>query len=287
VKVTPSPEEVARLAELAKRRDDRMALREKRRAEREARRQARLAAQADAGGKKGGAPEASDYRTGKPDAVWMCNATDRGTELKVSKARNIHEWITIIPTVLGGFQTRPSLGRYVDDIAQVITRNRDVSPKRLGLVELSLPNEVLQIDLEAPSGVRLAVGRLDARCLVGFKYVARLFPFSIARAPVRIIDRQNNTVTALVDVTFYKDASIEITSADGTPLPFKRARLKNGNDIQRNIQDHYEVARLAKGVADVLGIKLGPRPRAPQVRPDAAQRALAAEKKMRKRAGAP
>lgn len=280
-KLKPSPEELARIAEFDRRRAERTALREKRRAEREARRAARLAAAEAAGGKKGGAPPAGDYKTGKPDAVYLCNASDRGTELKVSKARGINDWITIIPTVLTGFQTRPSLGSYVDDVAQVITRNRDVEPKRLGFVELSLPNDVLQIELEEPRGVRLAVGRLDARCLVGFKYASRLFPFSIARAPVRIIDKQNNTVTALVDVTFFKDASIEITSADGTPLPFKRARLKNGNDIQRNIQDHYEAARLAKGIADVFGIQIGPKPRTPPpkaVPRSMTRRTIAAEK---------
>ena len=258
----PSPEDLVRLAALEQRRAERAAQREKRRAAREARRAARLAAEA-AGGKQGGAPPAADYQKGKPDAVYMCNATDRGSELKVSKARGINDWITILPTVLGGFATRPSLGGYVDDIGQVITRNRNVLPARLGFVELSLPNEVLQIELEEPRGVRLAVGRLDARCLIGFKYASRLFPFSIARAPVRIIDRQNNTVTALVDITVFKDASLEIMSADGTPLPFKRARFKNGNDIQRNIQDHYEAARLAKGIAEIFGIQLGPKPKPP------------------------
>jgi hypothetical protein len=159
---------------------------------------------------------------------------------------------------LAGFETRPSLGRYIDDIAQIIGRNRDTDPKRIGFVEMALPNDVLQLELEEPRGVRIAVGRLDARCLVGFRYASKLFPFTINRAPVRIIDSQNRTVSALVDVTFFKDVSLEIVSADGTELPFKRGRLKNGNNIQRNIQDHYEAARLAKGIAEAFGIKLGP-----------------------------
>lgn len=262
-KFQPSPEELARIAEFDRKREERRLERERRRAEREARRAARLAAQQEAGGKKGGAPPASDYKTGKPDAVYMCNANDKGTELKVSKQRGIHDWITIVPTVLGGFETRPSLGSYVDDVAQIITRSREVTPARLGFVELALPNEVLQIELEEPRGVRIAVGRLDAKCLIGFKYASKLFPFSVARAPVRIIDKQNNSVSALVDVTFFKDASLEITSADGTQLPFKKARLKNGNDIQRNIQDHYEAARLAKGIAEVFGIQVGPKRQTP------------------------
>jgi hypothetical protein len=229
----------------------------------------------------GGAPPASDYKTGKPDALYLCNATDRGVELQVVKQRGIHDWITIVPTVLAGFETRPSLGRYVDGVTQIISRSRDVGPKRLGFVELSLPNEVLQIELEDPRGVRIAVGRLDAKCLVGFKYASKLFPFSIARAPVRIIDNQNNSVAALVDVTFFKDASLEITSADGTVLPFKKARLKNANDIKRNIQDHYEAARLAKGIADAFGIQIGPKRPArttPATATTGNKRTIAAEK---------
>ena len=94
---------------------------------------------------------------------------------------------------------------------------------------------------------------------MGFKYASNLFPFTIQRAPVRIIDAMNNTVEALVDVTIYKDVSIEVTSVDGTQLPFKRGRLKNGAGIQRNIEDHYQAARLAKGIADLFGISLGPK----------------------------
>lgn len=278
-KFQPSPEELARIAEFDRKREERRLAREKRRAEREARRAAR---EAEAnGGRKGGAPPASDYKTGKPDAVYLCNATDKGHELQVTKQRGIHDWITIVPTVLAGFATRPSLGRYVDDVTQIISRSRDVGPKRLGFVELALPNEVLQIELEEPRGVRIAVGRLDAKCLVGFKYASKLFPFSVARAPVRILDNQNNSVSALVDVTFFKDASLELTSSDGSVLPFKKARLKNGNDIQRNIQDHYEAARLAKGIAEAFGIQIGPKrppPRATTPAGSASKRTIAAEK---------
>ncbi len=274
-KFQPSPDEMARIAEFDRKREERRLKREKRRAERRAARDL-----AENGGKKGGAPPSSDYKTGKPDAVYLCNATDKGLELNVTKQRGIHDWITIVPTVLAGFETRPSIGSYVEDITQVIGRARDVGPKRLGFVELAMPNEVLQIELEDPRGVRIAVGRLDAKCLVGFKYAGKLFPFSIVRAPVRIIDNQNNSVAALVDVTFFKDASLELTSADGTVLPFKKARLKNGNDIQRNIQDHYEAARLAKGIAEVFGIQIGPKRPAPKTTPaNTANRATTTNKR--------
>lgn len=262
--VLPDQAAAARLAELERRRAERLAARERRLAEREARRAARLAeaaakagAKAGAGGEKGGAPDSGDWRTGKPSAVYLCSATGKGDEVRVSKSRPISEWVTIVPTALAGFSTRPALGGYLGGIQQVVGRDRTVGPRRIGFVEMSLPNDVLQIDLEEPRGVRIAVGRLDARCLIGFKYAQGLFPFSVVRAPVRLIDGQNNSVSALVDVTFFKDASLEIVAADGTALPFRRARLKNAQGITNNIRDHYEAARLAKGIADLFGIKLG------------------------------
>lgn len=258
----PRQDAAARLAALEKRRAERLAERARRLAERDARRAARRA-RAGAGGERGGAPDSGEWRTGTPEASWLCTAVDRGTELHVTKERPLSEWVAVVPTVLAGFVTRPGLGGYLDDIKQVISRDRRQLPRRIGFVEMSLPNDVLQIELEEPRGVRIAVGRLDARCLVGFKYASGLFPFSIMRAPVRIIDAQNNTVHALVDVTFFKDAWLDISSADGTVLPFKRGRLKNGESIKRNIQDHYEAARLAKGIAELFGIDLAPKRKKP------------------------
>ncbi|HEY4222904.1 MAG TPA: hypothetical protein VGO62_16215, partial [Myxococcota bacterium] len=178
-------ERAAKLAELEAKRAERIAARAQRRAEREA---ARLKVQEGSGGKKGGAPDTGEWKTGKPDAVYLCNGDDKGTELHVMKARPLSEWIPIVPTVLTGFETRPGLGGYLDHIQQVTQRDRSHEPRRIGFIELSLPNDVLQIPLDEPRGVRIAVGRGDARCLVGFKYAANLFPFSIQRAPVRIID---------------------------------------------------------------------------------------------------
>ena len=258
VVVKTDDDRAARLAALEKLRADRIAERARKRAEREAAAAARRA-QLGSGGVKGGAPDSGEWKTGKPDAVYMCGADDKGDELHITKARPLSEWIPIVPTVLAGFDTRPGLGGYLDHIQQVVSRDRTQLPRRIGFVEMSLPNDVLQFPLEEPRGVRVAVGRLDARCLIGFKYASNLFPFSILRAPARIIDAQNNTVSALVDVTFYKDASLEITTADGTPLPFKRGRLKNAKGIQHNIEDHYEAARLAKGIAELFGIDLRPK----------------------------
>jgi hypothetical protein len=258
-----------KLALQQKQREERIAAMQARRAAAIAAREAKRAQQGTdgSGGVKGGAPDTGEWKTGKPDAVYMCNADDKGEELHVTRARPMSEWIAIVPTVLAGFDTRPDLGGYLNRMQQISIRDRNQLPKRIGWVELALPNDVLQLPLEEPHGVKIAVGRLDAKCLVGFKYAGTLFPFTIQRAPVRIIDAMNNTVNALVDVTFYKDVSMEITSVDGTPLPFKRARLKNGNAIQKNIEDHYEAARLAKSIADLFGINLGPKKPPPKAPP--------------------
>ncbi len=274
----------ARLADLQRRRAERLAERMRQRAEREAARQ-RLGL----GGKKGGAPDTGAWKTGKPDSTYLCTANDKGIELHVMRARPLREWITIVPTVLAGFDTRPGLGGYLDHVQQIVQRDHTHgAPRRLGFVELGLPSDVLQFPLEEPRGVRIAVGRLDAHCMVGFKYAARLFPFTIQRAPVRIIDGSNHTVNALVDVTFFKDVSLEIHSVDGTELPFTRGRLKNGSGIQRNIEDHYEAARLAKSIADLFGIKLVPHhnraARAPARHPRATKTKNLAEGRPAKRA---
>ena len=122
-----------------------------------------------------------------------------------------------------------------------------------------MSDDVMQFELEEPRGVKLAFGRLDARCLIGFKYGSRLFPIVLLRAPARIIDKQNNAVSALVNITVFKDASIEVSAADGTALPFTKGRLKNAKAIQDNIEDHYEAARLARSIADLFGFDFAPK----------------------------
>ncbi|MBI1947664.1 MAG: hypothetical protein HYS27_18395 [Deltaproteobacteria bacterium] len=256
VPAVDNPDAAKRLAELERRRAERAAERERRRAERAARRKAAL--EKGAGGRAGGAPPSGEWKTGKPDAVYLCGADDKGTELYVSRTRSLDEWIPIVPTVFAGFPTRPGITGYLDDVQLIQARDRS-KIRRIGFVELALPNDVMQIELEEPRGVKLAFGRLDARCLIGFKYGSQLFPIVLLRAPARIIDKQNNSVSALVNVTLFKDASVEVTAADGAALPFSRGRVKNARAIQANIQDHYEAARLARSIADLFGIDFTPK----------------------------
>ena len=256
VPAVDNPDSARRLAELEQRRAERAAERARRRAERAARRRAAL--DKGAGGKKGGAPPSGEWKTGTPDAVYLCGAEDRGTELYVTRTRPLDEWIPIVPTVFAGFPTRPGIMGYLDDVQLIQARDRS-KIRRIGFVELALPNDVMQIELEEPHGVRLAFGRLDGRCLIGFKYGSQLFPVVLLRTPARVIDKQNNSVSALINVTVFKDATVEISAADGTELPFTRGRIKNARAIQANIQDHYEAARLARSIADLFGIDVTPK----------------------------
>ncbi len=242
-----------RIAEREKARAEWQAEREKRRAEREAKRQARRAARA-AAAKKGGAPEAGS-KQGKPDAVYLCTATERGAEVNVRTERPIASWMPIIPTVFAHFETRPGLDSYLERANQIY-----VPKKRIGLLDFAAPAEVLQMKLEEPRGVTIAAGRLDVRCMVGLTYRPKLFPIKLSRMPVRIIDKQNNTVTALINITIFKDASIEIAAFDDDqpPLPFTRGRLQNSKLIARNIEDHYQAVRLASAFAELFGFKSTP-----------------------------
>jgi hypothetical protein len=266
--VDPPPEQLAKdpppeLADNAAQKDPNQAKadaeeRERRRQERIAERRRRLEErrrQRASGGEKGGAPDSGDWKTGKPDSVYACTATARGEELQVHKARPLDEWATILPTLLAGFRTKPDIGDYLDGTTQIVSRERK-SLRRIGFVEMALPSDVLSVELDSPRGTKLHMGRSDGRCLVGFRYTVQIFPFVVQRVPMRIIE--GKTVTeALVDITFYKDVSFDLKSVDGTVLPFNKGRLKNGNAIAQNIEDHYQAARLAKSIADMFGIQLG------------------------------
>jgi hypothetical protein len=256
----------ARIAEREKQRAAWLAEREKRRAEREARREARRRAAEEAlrrrgGGEKGGAPEAGD-KQGEPEPVYLCTATDKGTPLKVRTERPITSWIPIVPTVFAHFDTRPGLDGWMRRASQVY-----VPRKRIGLMDFASPPEVMQMRLEEPRGVTIAVGRLDARCLVGLTYRPKLFPIKISRVPARIVDRKNNVVTALINLTLYKDASLEIEPFDGSQpaLPFGKGALQNSRAIARNIEDHYQAVRLANQFAELFGLK--PKKPAPTPKP--------------------
>ena len=184
--------------------------------------------------------------------MYLCTATDKGEKLRVRTERPLTSWVPIVPTVFAHFDTRPGLDGWLRRTSQVY-----VPRKRIGLMDFASPPEVMQIKLEEPRGVTIAVGRLDARCLVGLNYRPKLFPFKLSRVPARIVDKQNHTIAALVNITIFKDATLEIEpfNADQPSLPFRKGALQNSKAIARNIEDHYQAVRIANQFAELFGLK--------------------------------
>ncbi|MCP4504654.1 MAG: hypothetical protein GY822_32520 [Deltaproteobacteria bacterium] len=195
---------------------------------------------------------------GEPEAVFACTATTRGRQVHMRAERALTDWISLLPTVLMPFRTKPELSEYFEGTGQVVKRFRS-GLRRTGPVEFVLPQEVLQLEVEIPQNVRISVGRLDARCLIGVKYSKQVFPLELRRAPIRILNVDTlETHDALVTITLFKDASfaLELTDKKATRLPFIRGRLANGDAILRNIQDHYAAVDTLKSVAGFFGVDI-------------------------------
>ncbi len=255
IATVPESDLQQRIAERDAQRDAWLKERARQKAARDARRAARNKARE--GSRKGGAPEGGSER-GNPPPVYLCTPTELGDALQPKTERPITAWMPIVPTVFAWFETRPNLGDYLGRTNQVY-----VPKKRLGMMDFAAPAEVLQLELEQPMGTRIAVGRLDGRCMIGLRYRAKLFPIQLMRLPARIIDRNNKTVTALINLTIFKDASIEIVPYDKAQpaLPFRDGRFKNGKQIARNIDDHFQAVRLANAFAELFGMKKAPAPK--------------------------
>ena len=259
IATVPDSDLQQRMAERDAKREAWLKERARRKADRDARRTARNKARE--GARKGGAPEGGSEQ-GNPQVVHLCTATELGPELQPRTERPISAWMPIVPTVFAHFDTRPNLADYLGRTNQVY-----VPKKRIGLLDFAAPAEVLNLQLE--SGTRIAVGRLDGRCLIGLRYRPKLFPIQLMRLPARIIDKKNNTVSALINLTIFKDASIEIVPFDKgqPPLPFKDGRFKTGAQIARNIDDHFQAVRLANAFAELFGLKKPTPPKKPRKQP--------------------
>jgi hypothetical protein len=203
------------------------------------------------GGEGGGSAHAAGGKKGEIEPVYACTKDGLGKRVDVRLERPIDDWVTIMPTVLMPFDTRPGLGDYLGGIAQIVSRKRRGIDKA-GPVEFALPANVIQLGVEQPSGVRVALGHLDGRCLVGMKYSRQLFPIELMKVPARIVDNGGRTATALVHIKLYKDASFDIIAEEGT-MPFSSGRLKNADKIASNIEQHYSAARTFKEVAGWFG----------------------------------
>jgi hypothetical protein len=204
------------------------------------------------GGEGGGAHAAGGGKKGKIDAVYACTKDGLGKKVRVRHERPIDDWVTIMPTVLMPFDTRPGLDDYLLGVTQIVSRMRK-GIEKAGPVEFALPASVVQMGVEQPSGVRVALGHMDGRCLIGMRYSKQLFPIELMKVPVRVIDNNGNSAKALAHIKLYKDASFDIIAQEGS-LPFKSGRLKNADGIASNIEQHYNAARAFRQVAGWFGV---------------------------------
>ena len=117
--------------------------------ERRKRFEARQKKRKGSGGRRGGAPDSGEWKQGTPESVYACTATERGEEIRVHRERPIDDWITIVPTVLAGFRTRPDIGDYLGELSHIVSREKK-GLRRLGFGEVALDNVVMQLELDDP-----------------------------------------------------------------------------------------------------------------------------------------
>jgi len=203
--------------------------------------------------KGGGAAQSSRTVKGVPGKLYQCSKHGLVREIKVRKERRISDWVTIIPTVVSPFKSRPSLRSYLPSLKQIVTRDLR-GLRRYGPVEFSLPSRTLQLYVEKPSNYTMVVGKSEGRCLIGLKYTRDIFPLEIRKAPVRFLSGGGSTVDAVVNLTLYPDGSFSVKSTDGTRIPFRTGNLKNSSGIKKNIERHFAAVDRLKKVGGFFGI---------------------------------
>jgi outer membrane biosynthesis protein TonB len=207
------------------------------------------------GGGEGGGSAHAAGKKGKIDPVYACTKDGLGKKVDVRYDRPIDDWVTVVPTVLMPFRTRPGLDDYLGGVSQIVSRKRR-GVKKAGPVEFALPAEVVQLGVDGRKGVRVAIGHTEGRCLVGMRYTRELFPITLYKVPMRVVDGRGNAASALATIKLYKDASFDLVAEEGS-LPFTSGALENAEGIRRTIEQHYGAARAFKEVAGWFGVDVG------------------------------
>lgn len=210
-----------------------------------------------------GAPVAVG-KIGDPDKVYLCDANGIGREVVVNTQKSFTKWATVLPSATAPFRTSPNMGDYLEDSYIISSRSKEIDKytgkKKLGSVEISLPADVLRFkNLDEPRGGSIGLGLLDGRCLIGFSWTgnSQLFPVTFHRVPAHIVTPEGVKVDALVDIRLFKNAAFEMTSVDRTvKLPFTEGFLNNSQEIARNIESHFQLARLGNIFAPLFGKKV-------------------------------
>lgn len=176
------------------------------------------------------------------DEVRVCGAHDAGEPVAVRAARSMARYADLTP--VGLFPPR-----YLDEVVQV-AREGDA----LGRIEMALPAREVIVQLDEPNGAVFAVGRRDARCLVGFSWSRDVFPLRFRGLPARYVDADDQVRELVMDVVLHVDATFEVTVVSGDELPFTTGTLYDRDAVARNLTQRATGARV---VRDFLGALLG------------------------------
>lgn len=176
------------------------------------------------------------------DTVFLCGARDVGAPVAITAARSMARYADLTP--VGLFPPR-----YLDEVAQV---GRDKAT--LGRIEMALPAREVIVQLDEPEGAVFAVGRRDARCLVGFSWSRDVFPLRFRNLPARYVAADDSVRELVMDVVLHMDASFELTVVSGDELSFSRGVLYDREAVARNLEQRATGARV---VRDFLGALFG------------------------------
>ncbi len=177
------------------------------------------------------------------DEVHACGARGPGDVVAIRAHKPMARYADVVP--VGLFPPR-----YLDRVLQV----RREGGRSLGFLEMALPPNEVIIQLDQPAGAVFAVGRRDARCLVGFSWGAKVFPLRFRSLPARYVGPDDEVREVLMDVVLHKDGSFDVSVQDGDALPFTTGILYDQRAVARNLQQRATGARL---VRDVLGALFG------------------------------
>lgn len=187
--------------------------------------------------------ERDDAGAGEGERVYACGARDKGAVVAVTAARPMTRYADVVP--VGLFP--PS---YLEEVVQIA---REGGPS-LGRFEMALPAHEVVVQLDTPAGGVFALGRRDARCVVGFSWARAVFPLTFRSMPARYIGADDDVREVLVDVKLYADASFTLKVLEGDELGFTRGTLYDHEAVSRNLQQRALGARV---IRDFFGALFG------------------------------
>lgn len=187
--------------------------------------------------------DGDDAGSREGEAVYACGAYDKGTAVAVTAARPMARYADVVP--MGLFPEG-----YLEEVVQIA---REGGPL-LGRFEMALPRREVIVLLDEPAGAVFALGRRDARCVVGFSWAREVFPLSFRSMPAHYIDARDDVREVLVDVKLHADATFTLQVVEGDALGFTSGSLYDREAVSRNLQQRALGARV---IQDLFGALFG------------------------------